>query len=155
MRKRVSSNIRDFRFLFPFIGLLIIAQIIHAGVINRYDRQVVIVEIVVLFACVGLYFLFDHAKNVEFDQDFMYVMHRSGEEIIPLKDVNRIKYTMTQINNKNMWLIGYYDKNKVEQSVRILPRWFYRHFDEFKNCVRAANNEVKIKNYSHSFDIDQ
>jgi len=102
-----------------------------------------------------LYFLFDQARTVEFDNKFMYVTGKTGEEKVALKDVYKIKLTMTEINNRSMWKIGYYDQKKTAKTVRILPRLFHKHFNEFKNLAQAANKKVKIPNWSHSFDFDQ
>jgi ribosomal protein L31E len=114
-------------------------------------------SIIVLFLIISavLYYLFDVSKTVEFDNDFMYIKGKSGEEKIPLKNVYKIKLTMIEINKNNMWKIGYYDNNRIKKSVRILPRFLNKHFDEFTIQVKIANKNVNIQNWSHSLDLDQ
>jgi ribosomal protein L31E len=69
--------------------------------------------------------------------------------------VYKIKLTMIEINKNNMWKIGYYDNNRIKKSVRILPRFLNKHFDEFTIQVKIANKNVNIQNWSHSLDLDQ
>ena len=108
-----------------------------------------------LIICGVFYYLLDKSKTVEFDSEFMYISGKNGEEKVALKNIHKIKLTMTKVNSRNMWKIGYYDQNRSEKSVRILPRWLHKHFDEFKSLVKKENDNVKVQNWSHSFDFDQ
>lgn len=153
MRNRISTNIRLARFLFVALGIGLLFDLTYTIFKNDYDQEKIIVEIVFLIINSILYYLFDKAKTVEFDDDFMYVTGKAGEEKIPLKDIYKIKLTLAEINDRNMWKIGYYDNSQNEKIVRILPA--YPQFDNFKKGVMAANKDLKIRNWSHSFDIDQ
>jgi len=155
MKKRLSSHIRPARFLFLLVGLGLGYVLFNSLMKGTTDQESMIVMSVFLLACVILYYLFDQAKTVEFDNDYMYIKGKTGEETIPLKDVHKIKLTMTKINNRSMWKIGYKNQWGTEKSVRILPRWLHSEFDEFKTLVQAANKNVNIQNWSHSFDLDQ
>ncbi|HWJ28210.1 MAG TPA: hypothetical protein VNS32_16825, partial [Flavisolibacter sp.] len=95
------------------------------------------------------------AKTVEFDKDNMYVTDRRNEVSLPLKNVYKIKLTMTRINNRHLWKIGYYNNEGEAKAVRILPGRFYKYFNEFEEAVKKANPDVKISNWTWSFDLDQ
>jgi len=155
MKRRLSSQIRSAKFLFLLIGLGLVYVLINSLIEETANQESMIVMVLVVILCGTLYYLFDQAKTVEFDHEFMYVTGKTGEETVPLKDVYKIKLTMTKINNRSMWKIGYYDQWGAEKSVRILPRWLHKEFDEFKRLVQGANKDVKIQNWSHSFDLDQ
>jgi len=155
MKRRISSHIRWIRFLFVAVGLALIYSFTSSLIDNNIDQEEAIVELGFLIVCVGVYYLIDKAKVVEFDHNFMYLTGKAGEEKIPLKEIYNIKLTMTEINNRNMWKIDYFDNDGAEKSVRILPRWSHKHLDEFKDYVKAANKDAKIKNWTHSFDFDQ
>jgi len=157
MRKRISSNIRIGKYLFIVLIVVVFYFIIKA--LNDknvdIDSSNVAATTIIIFICVGLYFLFDSAKTVEYDSTFMYVIGKKGEEKVRLKDVLVIKYTMTEINKRNLWKIEYYNESMNEESVRILPKIFNNNFDEFKKLVKATNRNVVIQNWSSSFDFDQ
>ena len=155
MRTRISSHIRWARFLFLLAAIGFLTWIIMSLVEESIHQDGIPVMLMAMLICGLLYYFFDLAKAVEYDSDFMYVKGKSGEEKIPLKDIYKIKLTMIQINKRNLWKISYYDERRVEKSVRILPRFMHVRFDEFKDRVRIANKNVKIKNWSHSFDLDQ
>tara|TARA_R110000868_G_scaffold391722_1_gene661979 strand:+ start:274 stop:741 length:468 start_codon:yes stop_codon:yes gene_type:complete len=155
MKKRISSNIRWARFLFILFGFIFLTALIITLAKDSIHQDAVIAESIFLIICPILYYLFDKAKTVEFDKDFMYVTSKNKKEKIPLKMIYKIKLTMTEINNRSMWKISYYDENNISKSVRILPRWFYQDFYEFKDAVIAVNKNLIYKSYSHSFDIDQ
>ena len=155
MRHRISSNIRWIRFLFTAIGLVILFDIMSSIIEDNFDNEKIIIEFVFIIACFGLSYLFNKAKIVEFDNNFMYIRSKTFEEKIPLKNVYKIKMTMTKINKQNMWKIGYYEKDQVEKSIRILPRFFSKDFEEFKNIVKIKNRNVELQNWSYSLDFDQ
>lgn len=141
--------------MFIILGIFLLFLLGNSLSKQVIDYESVIVQLVFLSISIILYFLFDKAKTVEFDTNYMYVSGKGEEERILLSDVFKIKLTMTKINNRSMWKISYYDVNKAQKSVRVLPRWFYENFNEFKAAVKSANEDVTIKNFSHSFDFDQ
>lgn len=154
MKKRISRNLRIGRYLFIVLGIIFSAALFYSLSVEFIDLEEIIVEAIFLSICLLLYYLFDHAKTVEFDHNHMYVSGKKEKEKIPLEKVFKIKLTMTEINKRNMWKISYYDKNNDKKAVRILPRSFYKHFNEFKDAVQAVNKDLIYKSYSHSLDFD-
>ena len=155
MRHRISSHIRWGRYL----CLAVMLGLMY-GLVSTYSDDSVEPEakVVMSFFLIGagvLYWAFDVAKTVEYDMNYMYIKGKSEEERIALKDIYQIKLTTIRINNRSMWKISYYTPARSRKSVRILPRLFQEGFDEFKDYVRTANKDVKIKSWSHSFDFDQ
>ena len=155
MRRRISRNIRIYKYLFLTIGILLIFPTANYFRKNNIDLKSIIPLLIFLIICFGLYYLFDKAKTIEFDNDFIYVIGKSEKEKIPLKNVYKVKLTMIELNNLNIWKIGYLNNDGIKKTVRILPRFFNKHFKEFKDLVKNANKDVIIQNWSHSFDIDQ
>lgn len=155
MKQRVSKNVRWSRFLFLGIGVVLVFVIIYSLTKTPVNTESIAIEVLFSLFCYGLYSLFDKAKTVEFDAKFMYVFGKSDEQKIPLKNIYKIKMTLTEVNDRNIWKIGYYDTKGIKKSVRILPRWFGGYFNNFKERVKSENKLVKIKNWSHSLDFDQ
>jgi len=155
MRKRISRKLRGARFLFIAIGTIFLITLPISLSKETINEEHVIVQIAFLIICAVLYYLFDKAKVVEFDSGYMYITGKNSREKIPLKNVYKIKLTMIRINNRSMWKIGYYDALNIQKSVRILPKWFNKHFDEFVDSVKAVNKDLSYKSWSHSFDFDQ
>lgn len=100
----------------------------------------------------ALFYLIHNAKTVEFDDNYMYITGREIDKAIPLDKIFKIKLTTININDQNMWKIGYLD-GEIEKAIRILPRLM--EFAIFKQVVSAKNQGVAIKNFSHTFDFDQ
>ena len=155
MKKRISSNIRWARYLFVLLGFILLTAVVIALSEDFVNQEAVIVLSIFLIICPILYYLFDKAKTVEYDLEFMYVTNKNEVEKVQLKKIFKIKLTMTEINKRNMWKISYYDKNNIQKSVRILPRWYHQDFDDFTDAVKAANKDLIFKRFSHSFDFDQ
>ena len=156
MKYRISSHIRWIKYLFLAIGIGLLLELTTNTLLSDdANDESTIVMILFLIICGVLYHLFNLAKTIEFDHEFMYISGKNGEEKVALQNIHKIKLTMTKINNRSMWKIGYYDQQKTKKTVRFSPRLYYNHFDEFKNLVKKENNQVTIQNWSHSFDFDQ
>ena len=155
MKKRISTNIRWARFLFIVLSTILTIALSVTLSNDLIDQEAVLVLTIFLIICPILYYLFDKAKTVEFDKEFMYITDKKEIVKVPLRRVFKIQLTMTQINKRNMWKISYYDKNNSQKSVRILPKLFYKDFYEFKDLVQQINKDLEFKNSSHSFDFDQ
>jgi hypothetical protein len=150
-RIRISANLTLGKYIVVALTVYLLYFIFFVGVDNQTK----------LAYCVGIiifgiaFYLFHHSKKVEFDDDCMYITDRKKTQIIPLQNVYKIKLTMTSINNANLWKIGYYDETGQSKAIRILPKFFSEGFETFKRTVKVKNDNVKIKNWSHSFDFDQ
>jgi hypothetical protein len=155
LKKRISQDIRWIRFVFIAPGAAALYGHIKSIIDKGITLEGTIITLMILTISVLVYLLLDHARKVEFDKDFMYLTGKTLTEKIPLENVVKIKLTKTKLNNQNMWKIAYLDQKGKEKSVRVLPRWFDQHFDEFKKQVQNANPSAKIQNWSHPFDFDQ
>lgn len=110
----------------------------------------------VFFFCSLLFFLIVNSTSiVEFDDKNMYIKKYEKIEIVPLKNIKKIKLTLTTLNERNLWKISYLDKKGVVKNIRMIPRIWYQNFSKFKKEVQNSNHNVEIINWSHSFDIDQ
>ena len=137
------------------IGLVLLLSVLIQLTQPFSNEKALPVKLFAFSICALLYYLFDCARIVEFDSENMYLIRKKDEEIVPLKNVYKIKLTMTRINNHNFWKIGYVDDFGIKRAVRILPGWPRKYFDDFKEQVKSANPEVRITNWSWSFDLDQ
>ncbi|BCY29590.1 hypothetical protein [Flavobacterium okayamense] len=155
MKKRISTNLRWVRFIPAVVFMALLYSIVN--LINSHNREneALIGICISAIVCVLLYFIFDSAKKVEFDQNHMFITSKNGEERIPLKNIHVIKLTSLEINKRKMWKIKYTDNYVTEKSVRILPRLFNNEFEKFKDAVYKANNKVLIQKWTHTFDFDQ
>lgn len=155
IRHRISSNLRVGRYVMLAVAILLLLILVSAFIGQVFKQDQAIGAMVGLIVAGILYYLFDHSKTVEYNQAFMFISGKTGTKEIPLKQIFKIKRTMTQINDRSMWKIKYLDDAGQEQSVRILPKVFGEGFREFKATVKSVNRKVEIQNWSHSFDFDQ
>ena len=98
-----------------------------------------------IFLLIGLYFVFDKAKSIEFDNEYLFISSKNSNEKISFKNILKIKKTLAEINDRDMWKIYYRDKNNIEKSSRIWPRWNSKYFEEFKSLALNKNDEIEIK----------
>lgn len=120
------------------IGSLLLALLLPAGIFWGIKR--------LLWA--------DATLGSDFDRDFWYLHRESGIEPVPLANVQRIKFTMTELAGASVWKINYRATDGQLRSLRILPTWLGR-MAEFKEAVRQQNPQVELVNSSHSVDFDQ
>ena len=155
IKRRISAHIRWMRFIFAPLGAYFIYLFFKHLIESHIDSEAFISSFIFSLISIGLYYFFNTAKTVEFDENHMYVRDKEKkEEKIPLNRIYKIKLTMIEINNKSLWKIYYYNENQVETSVKILPRWMNLNFNKFKDAVKTANKDAEIRNWSHSFDFD-
>ena len=91
--------------------------------------------------------------SLEFDESNLYEIGKRQKRIIPLVNITTIKLTMTKIGYSNVWKLKYINDEGENKSLRFFPD--YTNFELFKEYVKDKNPEVEIKNWSHSFDLDQ
>ena len=148
-RLRISRSLEAGKYVMLVIGLVLITVLFF---LNEDTNTLITCAIFLVISGV-LYYLFSNAKTVEFDEVNMFISNKKGNEVIPLTNIFRIKLTMTQINNDNFWKIKYTGEQGEKLAVRILPK--RDTFEVFKRVVREKSPSVEIKNWSHSFDLDQ
>lgn len=150
-RIRISGNLTVYKYVIIIVEAYFIYCILFMSIPNKTMAAYAVGLIIF-----GMFFyLLHHSKKVEFDDDYMYITGRKKTEVIPLKNVYKIKLTMASINNAPLWKIGYSDETGNQKAVRILPKFFSDDFETFKSVVSIKNENVKIKNWSHSLDFDQ
>jgi hypothetical protein len=138
-----------------YLILVVQAYLLYFIFFKDINNETKAAYVVGILISAVLFYLFHQAKKVEFDDDYMYISNREKTEVVPLGKVYKIKLTMTSINNSPLWKIGYYDEFGNTKAVRILPKLWSSDFERFKETVSTKNGNVKIKNWSHSFDLDQ
>jgi len=153
LKKRLSTNIKPYRFFFLAAAINLCYELVN----EIYSGEVLLPSVIILpiftIILLVLAYFIGKARTVEFDEQFMYVTGIDINEAILLSNIVTIKLTMTSFGNQSLWKIWYLDENKIKKSVRVLP--FYKSFNEFKTLVKSKNQKVEIRNFSHTFDLDQ
>jgi hypothetical protein len=145
MRKRISTNTRNWKYVPIIIGILMVGIIIKILTENNDDVLALGILTLFIFLLIGLYFVFDKAKSIEFDNEYLFISSKHSDEKISFKNILKIKKTLTEINDRDIWRIYYRDRYNTEKSVKIWPRWNSKYFEEFKNVALKNNNEIEIK----------
>ncbi len=145
MRKRISTNTRNWKYVPIVIGLLMIVMIVKILTENKNDILAIGILTLFVFLLIGLYFVFDKAKSIEFDNEYLFISSKNSSERISFKNIRKIKKTLAEINDRDIWKIYYRDKNNNEKSIRIWPRWNSNYFEEFKDTALKKNNDIEIK----------
>jgi hypothetical protein len=96
----------------------------------------------------------DAPLGTTFDTENWYLHRTTSTETVPLKQVQRIKFTLTEIAGASVWKISYRRPDGQLHSLRLLPIWLGR-MAEFREAVQQQNSQVDIVTFSHSFDFDQ
>ncbi|MGI8892691.1 MAG: hypothetical protein ACR2GN_04445 [Bacteroidia bacterium] len=155
MRRRISTNLRATKYIFIIIGAFFIVYLINIITDPVLDLDKLLIIFFFFFVNILLYYLFDRAKQVEYDNKLLYIIYENEIEQIPLEDVVKIKMTSFQINNRNLWKISYLNTDGILSSVKILPLLNDNIFETFISYMKTSNNKTEIQNWTHSFDFDQ
>jgi hypothetical protein len=153
MKKIISRQFKTVRYillgfmLFFSIPLLYFSSLAINDELETVDPIFVIIifEIIMGIFLLGISLL----KVVQFDSNNLIITKGEDEKSIPLKNIHTIKMTIVFFIDSSVWKIKYLDIDKTEKSVRLLPN---ANFLEFKELVELKNDDVKIKNWSSSFD---
>lgn len=156
MRRSICNKLITLKYiifvLMFFFGYLLVNEIVKFAnnELKSFDSIIgpIIIEVLYILAI----FLISKLRTVEFDDEYLYITYKKIEQKIPLENVFYIKLTMIEVNNFNFWKMKYLDNEKNNCSVRFLPN---RNFYDFKELIKVKNKNVKIRNWSHSFDFDQ
>ena len=146
MRKRISTKTRNWKYVPIVIGILLIGMIIKILTENKNDTLAVGILTLFVLLLTGLYFVFDKAKSIEFDNEYLFISSKKSNEKISFKNIRKIKKTLAEINDRDIWKIYYRDKSNIEKSIKIWPRWNSNYFEQFKEMALKKNNEIEIKN---------
>lgn len=162
MRKRVSGNIRNGRFLIvPWVGILLYFNI-HAFLAPGKKPDLtfisVIVSVTLVFLLVGcfLYRFFDKAKTIEFDDHSFYVSDKSGNKKVSLDKVTSLAMSAIYINNRHGRRLTYKENDNTEQTVTFFPRIGNLYLPEFENAIKENSESAKVQRSSFGpFQIDK
>lgn len=125
------------------MGLVILGLMAYFLIQTPIDVEVIGTSAIIFLALTILFFFFKMVTDVEFDQNYMYILGESEQEKIYLKNVIRIKIISIKLNDIPIWKVNYYDNFRLEQSVTI---WQNRNLERFKIAVKKANEKVEIIN---------
>ncbi|WP_179319332.1 hypothetical protein [Winogradskyella helgolandensis] len=145
MRKRISTNTRNWKYVPIIIGILMVGIAIKILTENKDDILAIGILTIFIFLLTGLYFVFDKGKSIEFDNEYLFISSKNSDEKISFKNILKIKKTLAEINDRDIWKIYYRDRNNIKKSIRIWPRWNSKYFEEFKNIALKNNNDIEIK----------
>ncbi|MFT5673724.1 MAG: cbb3-type cytochrome oxidase subunit 3 [Polaribacter sp.] len=85
MRNRISTNTRNWKYPPIIIGILMIGMIIKILIEDNNDILAVGILTLFIFLLTGLYFVFDRAKSIEFDNENLFISSKNSDEKIHLK----------------------------------------------------------------------
>ena len=144
MRKRISKNIRNMKYVSIVLVIMLLVFLIkvYSEDSNDYVSIGILLGLIPLF--ILLYFVFDNAKSIEFDDEHLFIVSKSTNKKILLKDIYKLKKTMTEINDRDLWRI-YYNTYGVKKSIVFWPRWNSRNFKNFKKITQKVNKNIIIK----------
>ena len=98
MRKRISTKTRNWKYVPIVIGILLIGMIIKILTENKNDTLAVGILTLFVLLLTGLYFVFDKAKSIEFDNEYLFISSKKSNEKISFKNIRKIKKTLAEIN---------------------------------------------------------
>ncbi|MCB9359929.1 MAG: hypothetical protein H6587_02960 [Flavobacteriales bacterium] len=152
-RKRISRDLSFHKYVLIFFIVATTIILLAFYLFGAYN--LISGSFIILLFFIAFLLFFNLNKVVEYDNQNMYILRETQTEIIPLKNILKIKMTMTTLNHSIFWKITYINESGITKNIRILPRIWYQNFKSFREDVKKANKDVIIKNYSHSFDFDQ
>lgn len=87
------------------IGILMIGMIIKISTENNNDFLAIRILSLFTFLLACLHVVFDRAKSIEFDNEFLFISSKNSVEKISFKNILRIKKALTEINYRDIWKI--------------------------------------------------
>lgn len=146
-RVRLSSGLK---YLRNFIIIFII--VLTAGWINAIRLSFVgirkggYIELPVLMLIgVALIYLIGKLKTIEFDPEFIYVSNKKGTEIIPLKNITKIKLIMIEVGGADFYRMYYTSADSKQKSVIFLPTG---SFNEFVGLIKVHKKNFKVQQWT-------
>lgn len=90
---------------------------------------------------------YSRRKDIEFDNEYLYIVANKEKHQIPIGQVTKIKRTMTKFNNRDTWKIYHLTPEGKENNIRLLPQKKRpEHFETFKAYVNQVNPDLIIDN---------
>ena len=102
MRKRISTNTRNWKYVPIIIGILMVGIIIKILTENNDNVLALGILTLFIFLLIGLYFVFDKSKSIEFDNEYLFISSKHSDEKISFKNILQIKKTLTEINDRDI-----------------------------------------------------
>lgn len=144
MRQTLSKTPYATGIVFLLVPVVFIGIALYVTITEGFDKVLLIMFLFTgIFGAVGLNIL-TRIKNVEFDENRMYILSQNGEVDVPFKNISRAVITSTGINRWKVWKIEYVDLLGHAQSVRFYPRGYVREMDEFFTRLWENNPQIEI-----------
>jgi Ca2+/Na+ antiporter len=136
-RTKLSNDLilQKIALIIVFLGYLI-AMIVPP--FNPYGLALLLVF--VLFA----YRIFYLPDNIEFDDNYMYIIEKNGEIIVDLKDIYYIFPRASFFDSSGLGKIKYHFEGS-DYFAQFSPRYFSSSLKEFNEAVIKKNPKVTIK----------
>lgn len=150
---RLSSNLNFFFYFVLLIVLLVTAGLVNAIRLNLEGIPkdgLLELPIIILIGCIVL-LLIKRIKTVDFDESNLYINYNKNVTTVPFDRITKIKMIMVEIGDANFYKIEYKTETGELNTVRLLPNSL---FSTFVGLVRKKKPDLKVKNWTHSLDID-
>lgn len=157
MRKVLSNDIkaRPIRFFFGFMiiwqgydltNLILTISSVEGSILEH----IIFISIFIVF-----YIVFDNVKKVEYDDVYMYVTGKNGEEKIPFSSLQKMNPSSIKFRSgPRIWKIRYHDNKLAKKAVRITLRSYDEEFGRFVEIVKKQNKKFVVKRIMHPIDFD-
>lgn len=94
--------------------------------------------------------------NIFYDSEYMYLKSRKNMEIIPLKNIYRLKLTLSDMAILGMqyseYRIEYIDNDNESSEVSFWVSTISARIDDFESTLKKVNVNVKAEHWAHSFE---
>lgn len=148
-RTRLTSNL-SFEIFGVICLPIVLYMLVSGNELNFYSKLILFI-IFGLFALL-LYFLLT-LKTIDFDDNYVYLISNSKEEIIPIENITYIKLTMSGINSKDFWEMRYINENNEEISLSFVPKSVKATIFTLEELIKLKNPEADIENHASSLDF--
>jgi hypothetical protein len=135
-RRALSSRLTGEKIVF---FILLVTVLLFC--IKHYPELLLIAAPIFIFLD---YLLYYRPNRIEFDDNYLFIKRKKGEEIVALKDVYLVKSTAWGIGFKTIWKMRYYNRNG-EGTARFYPRKRSQGFGDFVRQLRLKNPKVEIR----------
>jgi hypothetical protein len=143
-RIKLSSNIVSKK-----ITLIIAFGIYLVYLVSAFNPYALILLLVFVVFAYNLFYLPD---NIEFDNEYMYIIYKDGETMINLKNIYYVSPVGSLINPSGLGKIKYRYEGS-DYLAQFSLRYFSSSFKRFKEAVTEKNPRATIRGFTpYPFD---
>ena len=151
MKKKLAISLKWLTSILTFLAIIASVFLVKQYIDGHFNIPLLLV----LFIVSPLLYYSYNARDLLYDDHFLYSYKNHNEKKIPLQNIKIIKPTKTEVAGFTVWKIKYQESDTSIKTIRFFPYGFRTNVFDFAKEVKKNNPNVQFITGTFTFDFDK